>query len=160
RLFERLSVFAGGWTLDGAESVIADGELPRSRVLDVLERLIDKSLVIADQTDTGIRYGLLESLHHFAREHLEHSPEQSRRVLDRHLLWMLSLAQRIDHAALAPEELASVETEQDNLRAALRFAIESDQAELAIRLAVAAAPLWNFRGQYTEGRTWLRALLA
>jgi non-specific serine/threonine protein kinase len=156
RLFERLSVFAGGWTLEAAEDVCAEDSIS---VLSLLERLIDKSLVYVEDAQGIPRYRLLETLREFARERLDRRSD-SEVIHKRHRDWVLSIADQINLAELVPATVSALGHEQDNLRAAVRWCIERQEIDGGLRLATAAAPLWNLRGQYAEGRTWLEVLLA
>lgn len=91
-LLRRLSVFAGGWTLEGAESVCAGGEIESYDVLDLLTGLVDKSLVLAQDTSGGIRYHRLETIRQYAREKFQETDEVAA-VRDRHLVYYLELAE-------------------------------------------------------------------
>jgi non-specific serine/threonine protein kinase len=159
RMFEELSVFSGGWTLEAAEAVCASTSTPAGEVLGVLEGLIDKSLVVAEDSAGKVRYRMLEILRQFARERREQRPDDSR-VQRRHLEWALGEGQRIRDEDLSPSAIAGVERDQENIRAALRWSIASGALADGVRLAIAAAPMWNFRGHYTEGRAWFGALFA
>jgi non-specific serine/threonine protein kinase len=159
RMFEQLSVFHGGWTLEAAEAVCASKSTPSDDVLGVLERLIDKSLVVAEDFDGRVRYRMLETLRQFARQRREQRPDDSQ-VQRRQLEWALAEGQRIRDADVSPSAMASVERDQENIRAALRWSIASDALAEGVRLATAIAPMWNFRGQYAEGRAWFGALFA
>jgi non-specific serine/threonine protein kinase len=157
RTFEDLSVFHGGWTLEAAEAVCTSQSTPGEEVLSVLERLIDKSLVVAEDSAGRVRYRMLETLRQFARERREQRPDDSQ-VQRRHLEWALAEGQRIRDADLSPSAIAGVESDQENFRAALRWSIASGALAEGVRLAIAIAPMWNFRGHYAEGRAWFGAL--
>lgn len=155
-LLRRLSVFAGGFTLEAVEA-ICPGE-----TLDPLSRLIDKSLVIAAEreSDGEARYRLLESVRQYGREKLQAAGEveDTRR---RHLNFFLRLAE-----SLAPEIntsernrlLARLEEEHDNFRAALTFAVEQGDAESGLRLAGALFWFWFHRGYWSAGREWIEKM--
>ena len=160
----RLSVFAGGCTLEAAEAVCSIGGVPPADVLDLLGRLVDKSLVAADMQDGETRYRLLETVRQYARDRLLESGEAAearRRHRDWHLAWVQSTFSvddgRPDLGFLAGEDwLDRLEREHDNLRAALEWtAGEPDAADLEVRLAAPLWRLWHFRGHYAEGRHWL-----
>jgi predicted ATPase/class 3 adenylate cyclase len=133
-LFNRLSVFAGGWSLEAAEAVCAGGEIATEDVLDVLVRLVDKSLVLAEVDADGIaRYGLLETLRQYGREQLLASGEAGA-VHDRHAAYYLALAEQAEREQHGPEQLAwfeRLDLEHDNLRAALTWGLGTtpEQAE-------------------------------
>jgi predicted ATPase/DNA-binding CsgD family transcriptional regulator len=155
----RLAVFVGGWTLPAAEAVCADDALPIDHIADVLERLVTKSLVQADQQPDGVRYRYLETVRDYALERLSES-ELRPLIERRHAAYMLALAELAPPDASDVQHAAVLEPEQENLRAALRWALREGDAELGLRLATAAYTLWYFRGRYAEGYTWLEQMLA
>ena len=162
RLFRRLSVFAGGWTLGAAEVAGAGDGIDRKDVLDLLSGLVNKSLVVAEATgEGGVRYRLLEPIRQYAREKLEGS-EEGEVVRRRHALWFLALAEeaepelRSEHQGLWLERL---ETEYDNMRAALGCFLEQEETEPALRLCGALGDFWHMRGYLSEGWRWLEATL-
>jgi predicted ATPase/DNA-binding CsgD family transcriptional regulator len=157
-MFRRLSVFAGGWTLEAAEVVAAGDEDEKNETLDLLERLIDKSLVIAEDRRGTVRYTMLETLREYGQERLAEAGETDV-VRGRHLDWILAVAERINPSDLHPARVAALEQEEDNLRAALGRAIDARDVDAGLRLATAAGPLWNFRGHFHEGITWLTRVL-
>jgi non-specific serine/threonine protein kinase len=160
-LFRRLSVFAGGWTLEAAERACAEEHLEKDEVLDLLTRLVDKSLVLVSEQGGEARYRLLETIRQYGAERLENSGEGPE-VRRRHAGFFVALAEGLEPAMWGAEEaawLGRLEAEHDNLRAALSWAIERD-AGVALRLAGALRWFWYWRGNYGEGRGWLDAALA
>jgi non-specific serine/threonine protein kinase len=172
-LFQRLSVFVGGWTLEAAEAVApgaADGppDLVESwEVLDLLASLVDKSLVVAEEPGTtnhpGVRYRLLETVRQYGRDRLLEGGDAAA-VRDRHLDYFTRLAEDADAKIRGPEQgtwLARLETEHDNLRAALQWCKSAaDTGLTGMRLASALARFWEIRGHFTEGREHLSGVLA
>jgi non-specific serine/threonine protein kinase len=157
-LFRRLSAFVGGWTLEAAEEVCVGGSIEKDEVLDQLTHLVDKSLVLVVAQHGGgeARYRLLETIRQAGAEKLEASGEDLE-VRRRHAEFFLALAEGLEPAMWGAEEVAwlrRLEAEQDNLRAALSWAIDRD-AELGLRLAAALRWFWYWRGHYGEGRRWL-----
>jgi non-specific serine/threonine protein kinase len=155
-LFRRLSVFAGGWTLDDAEEVCADSWLPAPDVLDVLGELVIKSLVAAepDRAQTT-RYGMLETLRVYSANQLERADETEtlrRRHFDRFLELAEDAHEQRESTGLRAE-LATLLAHQDNIRAALGFARTGDPHAM-VRLAGAVEQLW-LAANVTEGRRWL-----
>jgi predicted ATPase/DNA-binding SARP family transcriptional activator len=127
-LFDRLAVFAGGFSLEAVEHVCADDVLPAGEVLDLTGRLVEQSMVTVEPSqDRRTRYGLLETLRQFGLQKLVERGE-AEVVGDRHLVWAAEFA----HAATAPEQL---DEEDDNLRAALDWAIATGAEQLALRIA-------------------------
>jgi predicted ATPase/DNA-binding SARP family transcriptional activator/DNA-binding CsgD family transcriptional regulator len=160
RLFMRLSVFAGGWTLEAAE-VVASGAL-EGDVLELLSGLSNKSLVVSEPTgDGGVRYRLLEPVHQYAREKLEENGN-AKSVRRHHAEYFLALAEVAEPKLWGPEDAAwlqRLEAEHDNLRAALSWALEQEEGEPALRLAGALWRFWITRGYYEEGRRWFEGAL-
>jgi predicted ATPase len=158
----RLSVFAGGWTLEAAEAVSAGGGVEASEVLDLLTQLVDKSLVGVSMRGGEARYGLLETVRQYGRDKLRESGEADD-VRRRHLEWYLGFAEQAESELFGPREDLwgeRLETEHDNLRSALEWGMTDASGEVVLRLAGALGQFWNRRTHVSEGRTWLqRALL-
>jgi predicted ATPase/DNA-binding SARP family transcriptional activator len=163
RLFGQLSVFAGGWALEAAEVVGAEGDTEQGDVLDWLSRLVEKSLVVAEATGGGgVRYRMLEPIRQYAQEKLEENRE-AEEVRRRHAGFFLALAEEAESRLRGPEDmqwLERLETEHDNLRAALSWTLERGEAELGQGLAGALWLFWEARGYYGEGHRWLEQVLA
>jgi non-specific serine/threonine protein kinase len=156
-LLRRLSVFAGGWTLTTAEQVCADEHIERDSVLDLLAQLVDRSMVLVEATDTVARYRLLEPIRQYALERLDESGEADA-LRARHSAAMLAVALAHQAGGAGPEEIASLdrlEVEHDNLRAALHWALNHDQAAIALRCSAALFRFWERRGHFQEGCAWL-----
>jgi serine/threonine-protein kinase PknK len=168
-LFGRLSTFAGGFTLDAADSICKllspELRLPPSRpMLDVVQSLVENSLLHqVDTPDSGEpRYRMLETIREFGLERLAASGERSE-VEAAHAAHVLTLAesayQRFDDADYE-RVLAQLDAEHDNVRAALAWAEASGESEFFLRLADAMGRFWAVRGYYREGRRWLERALA
>ena len=159
-LLRRLSVFAGGFTLDLAEAVCADEQLERVAILDLLASLVDKSLVVAEERTGAVRYRLLETVRQYALERLLDAGEAAD-LLDRHRDAMLELAETIEpeiHGRRQRESLEVLDSEAANLTAALERAANTD-GERALRLSVALTFWWRLRGLLRAGeRGFTRAL--
>jgi predicted ATPase/DNA-binding NarL/FixJ family response regulator len=166
RLLERLAVFAGGWTLDAAESICGFGDVAAPDVVDLLSRLVDKSLVIAE--DGARHYRLLETVRAYALERLRASGAESM-VRARHLDWYTSFALRTDHVMRRATDLPwsaraaaamGVVREIDNLRAAWQWSIGDGDVDQGMRLAAGLLPFFYSVGYLGEGRDWLARSLA
>lgn len=156
-LFRRLSAFAGGFTLEAAEAVCADEQIPAYEIIDLLTNLVSKSLVVF--SDEEARYRLLETVRQYARDKLLETGEAAR-VRDHHRDWFLAFAERAESALQGPDQalwLKRLETEHDNLRAALEWS--SADSETGLRLASALWFFWYLRGYVSEGREWLKQFL-
>ncbi|MFJ1705043.1 BTAD domain-containing putative transcriptional regulator [Kitasatospora sp. NPDC088346] len=167
-LLRRLAVFTGSFALAAVEQVCTDGTEPAG-VLDLLGRLVDKSLVLVERHDEEVRYRLLETIRQYARERLRESGEAPA-TERRHRDFYLALAESYDpdapdgqlrgprpgdpHPATGePATSLRLEADHDNLRAALRSALDGDPGD-ALRLAVALRLFWAERGYLAEG--WRR----
>jgi DNA-binding CsgD family transcriptional regulator len=162
-LLRRLSVFAGGWTLETAEFVCSGNGLEASGILDLLVRLVDKSLVVAETQGGEARYRLLETVRHYGRDRLLETGE-SAEIRHRHRGWYLGLAERGDAELRGPKQgewLRRLETEHDNLRVALEWSrTDSGDQAAALRLAGALYWFWFIHGHWSEGRGWLENALS
>jgi tetratricopeptide (TPR) repeat protein len=163
-LFERLSVFAGGWTLEAAEQVAGSHALDQDDVLDGLAQLTDASLVHTDfGADGARRYRFLQTLHQYSREKLSSRNEQE--LLDArrgHAMYFRDLAERTGNDLLGPQqavEFERLEREHDNLRAALSWAVASEDMDLGLRLSAALVRFWTVRCHFSEGRQWFERFI-
>ena len=160
-LLRRLSIFAGGWTLEAAETVCADDDIEAWEVLDLLSRLLDKSLVVREESEGETRYRLLETIRQYGRD-LLHSENETPRLRAGHLQWFVALS---EHAApelqtgQQQQWLTRLEAEHDNLRTALEWASEHD-VQAGLRIGGAIWRFWATRGYFHEGRHWLETLLS
>lgn len=150
RLFDHLSVFAGGFELDAVERTCAEGGVPRANVAGLLSALVDKSLVVADTGADGIRYRQLETLRQYGAARLAErswAPEVRRA----HLRTFIDLAERSGAGLDGPEEGMwgdRLERELDNLRMGIRTAIAEGDADSALRIVAAARELTFRRIRY------------
>jgi non-specific serine/threonine protein kinase len=160
-VLNRLSVFAGGWTLEAAEFVAADDRSPID-VIEVLSRLVDKSLVTAEFTRDGGRYRLLQTLRHYAQFRLSERTDYEG-ARQRHAEFYTRLAEESYTALMRPDHgpwIERLELEHDNLRAAVAYSVESGDARMALRLAGSLWRFWSSRGYLAEASGWLAQLLA
>ncbi|GAB7145652.1 helix-turn-helix transcriptional regulator [Mycobacterium riyadhense] len=159
-LFRRLAVFVGCFFLDDAHAVACEVEVPRYQVLDGLTLLVEKSLVVANDSSGRTGYRLLETMRQYALEKLDEADEVDA-LRARHRDHYTTLAARLDspgHTNYA-QCLDQAEAEIDNLRAAFAWSRENSDAELALALASSLEPLWLTRGRIREGRAWFDALV-
>jgi len=163
KVLRRLCVFAGGCTLQAAEAVCSAEDVSTGEVLDLLSRLVDKSLVVTEVVEGKSRYYLLETIREYARGRLAASGGD-RTARDRHLEYFVTWAEKA--APLLPRAahadwLGLFDHEHDNVRAALDWSFAtSDGAQAGLRLAAAAGIYWRLRGFPREGRDRLTAVLA
>jgi predicted ATPase/DNA-binding CsgD family transcriptional regulator len=160
RLFTRLGVFAGGWTIGAAEAV-SGPEV--TDVLGGLARLMDQSLVHRMASDTGQpRFTMLETIREYSRVKLEVGGDTAI-IEQRHTHYFLALAERAKELLVGPDQaiwIARLDAEQDNMRAVLERALANGDADTALRLGVALWRFWGQRGHLSEGRTILERALA
>ena len=161
-LFRRVSVFAGGWTLDGVEAVCAGGGLEVVEILDLLASLVDKSLVQVEEQGVKTRYALLETVRAYARQKLSDAAEAAL-VRNQHLDYHLRLAETAEpdlFGARLEQWLQPLTTELDNFRGALGWAVDAGRVDEALRLAAALWLFFEARGHWREGRSHLESALA
>jgi predicted ATPase len=163
RLIRRLSVFVGGCTLEAVEAICnAQGDLEVD-VLDAVARLVDKSLLRQEvQADGEPRLLMLEIIREYAVERLAESGE-TEALRRRHATFFLAMAEQSERKLRSAEQSTwrrRLVVEYDNLRAALRWTLESQEAEMGLRLAGALLLFWRFCNRLREGRSWLEQVLA
>ena len=143
-VFRRLAVFRGGWSLEAAEGACAGAGLDRTAILDVLARLVDHSLVVADHGDGGHRFRMLETLRQFALVRLAEAGERER-ILAQHARYFTAVAEGAERQLRGPQQArwaTWLRTEDDNLRAALQWCRDSVAAEPDLGLRLAATMGW------------------
>jgi predicted ATPase len=157
RLFRRLSVFAGGFSLEAAERVCGGPPLSPTTVLTIVGSLVDRSLLVAErQPEGGTRYRLLETLRAYGRARLE--PGESTEVHLRQLAFLHDLVSTADSELHGPGQarwLEQLDAERDNLRAVLRWALTHGGADSAVRLIALLPTYWDLRSQFSESAVWL-----
>jgi predicted ATPase len=155
-LFRRLAIFSGGFSLEAAEQICSDDELLTADVIDVLTRLVNKSLVVPEERGDRMRYAMLETIATYAAGKLAESSEGDE-VAARHAAYFAALAERAAAALERADELeglALFEAEESNLRGALDHVDERD-APLSLRLATATAHFWLARGPWIDAASAL-----
>ncbi len=160
-LFRRLSVFAGTCTLEASERVCAGDGLEPHEVLDLLTRLVDKSLVVVEDREGQASYRLLESVRQYSQDKLLASGEV-RTLRGRHQEYFLAVAEAAEPELQGPDQkrwFDRLDAEHDNLRAALEWSIGEGTGDAGLRLAGALWWFWYVRGYLTEGSAWLREAL-
>jgi len=179
-VFRRLAVFAGGFTLTAAGRVATAGDTDRARMLELLTRLADKSLLQVDHGGRDARYHLLQTVRDYARERLAEAGEEEVSTRRAHLCCFVDLVERagrrlehreqdlgsdrggsLSRGGWSPDSLERtldrLDTETPNLRAALEFARESGDAVAALRIAGPLDRYAYLRGHYHEVRQWMDA---
>jgi predicted ATPase/class 3 adenylate cyclase len=152
-LFRRLSVFRGGWTYEDAEAVCRGEGLEPGDILDLLVRLVDKSLVISEERGGAFWYTFLDTLRDYSRSRLRERGED-RSAGRQHLAYFAGFARDAiarTHGSDQVQWLARIEQEHDNLRAALTFAEQSGEAALQLQLSGSMWWFWRRRAHFSEG---------
>ncbi|MBI5879661.1 MAG: tetratricopeptide repeat protein [Chloroflexi bacterium] len=160
-LLRRLSVFAGGWTLEAAEAVCAGEGIAETDVLELISRLVDKSLVVLDEQVAEPCYAMLETIRQYARDKLMEAAEGDA-VRAPHLAFYVRLAEEFYPQSNGPNVtwwLARLETEIDNVRTAIAWALESRDFLSGMRIVCALHSFWIQR-HTVEGLAYLREILA
>ncbi|HJS17745.1 MAG TPA: adenylate/guanylate cyclase domain-containing protein [Anaerolineales bacterium] len=158
-LFRRLAVFFSGWTLEAAESVCG-GEAGESSILELLTRLVDKSLVYIEESAGGMRYHRLETIRQYSREKFFEMDEVET-IRDRHLNYYVQFAELVEENLKGGDQVIwqrRMSLEQDNLRAALEWGVDRNP-ENALRIVGAANLFWTAGGYSAEGFRWTQKAL-
>ncbi|WP_062995235.1 protein kinase domain-containing protein [Nocardia mikamii] len=155
RLWKQLSVFEGGFELDAAEHVCGP-DLGDAELLDAVAALVDKSILIREDTDGTVRFRMLETIQEYGRRRARDDGDDAEPIR-RQRDWCERLALAADREWVGPRQLqwvARLERELPNLAKALEFSV-SEGGESALRMTAALYPFWTIRGRLTEGRRWL-----
>lgn len=167
QLLLRLSVFAGGWSLESAEVVCADATIAESEILELLSALVEKSFVVYEFDPNGDRegrYRMLGTIRQYARRRFEAEDAETRKhLLQRHLEHYVGLAERAGQSLNGPEQqraLDILESEHENLLAAFGHAVSGSEDVLGLRLALALSLFWQHRAHYGIARASLERALA
>ena len=164
-LFRRMAAFLGGWTLEAVEAICGDetgtGTVAGDDVLELLEGLINKSMVISENEHGLSRYHMLETIRQYANEKLVDSGE-AEEFREKHLGFFLNLAETAAPHLYRHEQLEWLEqldADYENLRAALEFAMGKESAEPSLRLCAGLGMFWSIRCYWKEGANWLAEAL-
>jgi non-specific serine/threonine protein kinase len=162
RLFRCLSVFRGGFMLDAVQALWSDGDKRDRDALELLTHLVDKSLVVITSRTETRRFGLLETIRHYAWERLESAGETDT-TLARHRQWFTSWAKEQGRLVSTFDQLAALEAleaDYDNLRAILERSMASGDVEPALRIAANISHFWWVHSHFGEAGAWFKRLLA
>jgi non-specific serine/threonine protein kinase len=160
-LLQRVSVFAGSWTLEAAESIWSSAGPGSTEVLEVLGGLIDQSLVLVEGQEVQVGYVLLETVRGYALEQLRRSNSEIS-VRARLAEYYVAFAEQAERGLIGRDQgswLNRVEREHDNLRGVLAWAREA-APDIGLRLSGRLGQFWDMRGYLLEGRGWLEVFLA
>ena len=158
-VLRRLSVFAGGFSLDAVAPVCVADPVAESEVMDLFEQLVDKSLLVVDASDRDARYRMLETIRQYASAKLLDAGETAA-TRTRHQTWFLDLARRAAEGFQGPNDarwINDVAMELDNFRAAMRWRPDLQSASDAVEIATSLFPFWSVRGIWAEPLELLEA---
>ncbi|MBK8982723.1 MAG: tetratricopeptide repeat protein [Ignavibacteria bacterium] len=148
-LFERLSVFTGGWTLEAAEKICSDEMIEDFEVIDILSGLIDKSLVISKESEREIRFSMLVTIRQYALNKINEGDH----IFSKHFSYFRELgnyAKQLSAGLKQKEYIDIAESEIDNIRAAINWGTEHETEE-TFRFINDLTEFWRIRGYYSEG---------
>jgi predicted ATPase/DNA-binding XRE family transcriptional regulator len=154
-LLRRLAVFTGGWSLEFAEQVCSDNKIDSNEMLDMLAKLVDKSLVMVAHNKTSARYRILETIRQYAQERLSESDEDltiRAKHRDVFLAFVETAAPEI-FGADQKKWIDALEKEHDNIRSGMNWSIETQDAEHALRYCCGLAAFWERHKHYVEAAT-------
>ncbi len=159
-VFRRLGIFAGGFSPDAAEHVVADAQIPRSRVIDLLEQLVERSLLTMAPGGSGARFRLLEPVRQYAAARLDAAGEGNA-LAQRHLDWVRHFARwaYLEFFVSQREATVRISEEHPNICQALEFAIDKRDAASAVRILEGLGFAWYMVGQ-PDARLWCERVLA
>ncbi|WP_350280212.1 BTAD domain-containing putative transcriptional regulator [Kribbella sp. HUAS MG21] len=158
----RLSLFSGGATLDAAEQICSDESIPPESVLGVLASLVDKSLVEAAADERSVRYRMLETVRAYGAEQLRAAGEYDRfrRAHTVYFSRLLRSARRKLRTGEQIEWIARLTADNENLLDALRTAIDTGSARVAVQMVAVLGEYWTMGGRPAEAVNWMQAALA
>jgi predicted ATPase/DNA-binding XRE family transcriptional regulator len=160
RLFRRLATFHGGWSLDAAHLVCSQAPDAPEDTLDRLSSLVERNLVLVNSSAQGeFRFSMLRTIWEYADEALRLTGEAAE-VRERHAAYFAAVAEDEGDVSDLDAHDRLIQLDADNMRAALRWAVETRHAPLAVRLGVGLARYWYMRGYGHEGERWIRNVLA
>ena len=157
-LLRILSVFSGGFSLGDVDGVIEHSETDRVLVFDVIAQLVDKSLVLIDEHEGNRRYKVLETVKQYGIKKLQEAGEYET-ARQGHLDYFVQLAEQSDldlRSSHQIESLSLLDAEHDNLRSALRWSLNTENKDMALRLVGALGWYWFMRGYWVESAVWLK----
>lgn len=162
-LWANLTVFAGSFELEAVHAVCADGDLSGIDLLDAVSSLVEKSILIREESSLTVRYKMLDTLRDYCQEKLG-TNSVSENLQLRHRNWYAKFVRDAENDWNSPRQskaISRIESERANIVEALHFCLrDSGEAEVGVQIASSLFPFWLSRGLFTEGRFWLDRLLS
>lgn len=158
-LWRRLSVFAGGWTLEAVEEVCSDEKMEKEEVLELLHQLTEKSIIVFEKEKE--RYRILKTLKQYGEVKLREANEVEE-ILSRHLYYFMEFSETVEPKLEGSEIqiwLEKLEEDHGNFQSAIEWSIRSGDREEGARLAGSLGYFWKVRGHYSTGRRLLESIL-
>jgi non-specific serine/threonine protein kinase len=156
----RVSVFAGGWTVEAAESVCTGGGIDKSHAIGLLTSLADKNIILTEEHQGSTRYRMLETIRRYALDRLGETGAEAQ-WRNRHFAWVVALAEEAFQPLVGPQQgiwIDRMMPELDNVRAALQWAVDEKLAD-AFRIAPRLTRWWGRQASVSEARQWFQRLL-
>jgi predicted ATPase/class 3 adenylate cyclase/DNA-binding XRE family transcriptional regulator len=163
KTFAYLSVFSGGFTLEAAEAIFSQN-VTETPIFTLIASLLDKSLltVVPDpEASNDTRHTMLVTIQEYARERLREMEEEAE-IRNLHLVYFLNLAEKAGKELRGPNQLEwlrLLDSDRDNLRTALGWAIETGQTETALQMVRSLHWFWLILSNFNEGRQWFQRVL-
>jgi len=147
-LWNRLSIFSGGWKMEAAEEICSDGMISENDVMDIINSLTEKSIIIYNEDKT--RFTMLETMRQYGEEKNKEKNE-IKKLSDKHLQYYLKLAESLNKMIRELDSLQILDNEVGNIEKSLNWAVENNYTEDGLKLALAMGKFWQLRGYLSDG---------
>ena len=147
-MWNRLSIFSGGWKMEAAEEICPDEMISKHDVMDIISSLTEKSIIIYNEVKA--RFSMLESIRQYGEEK-NNEKRETEKLPDKHLHYYLKLAESANKKIREPESLQILDSESGNIEKSFKLAVENNYTEFGLRLAFAMGKYWQLRGYLSDG---------
>ena len=147
-LWNRLSIFSGGWKMEAAEEICADDKIGKNEIMDILHSLTEKSIIIYNEEKA--RFSILETIRQYGEEKINEKDE-IKKLSDKHLEYYLKLAEILSKKIREIDSANIMDTESGNVEKSLKWAVENNYTEDGLRLVLAMGKFWQMRGNFSDG---------
>ena len=152
-MWNRLSIFSGGWKMEAAEEICSDEMISKHNVMDIINSLTEKSIIIYNEMKA--RFAMLETI----RQYGEEKNNEINKISDKHLHYFLNLAESANKKIRSLESLQILDNESGNIEKSLKWVVENNYTENGLRLAFAMGKYWQLRGFLSDGIRRLESVL-